>query len=187
MKHCNHVMNSHNTSHGQHQQMQARSGLSTINQRLTSFVLVDTDWHTLLQDAAEAQVDPFVELELADPDPNSDTEVHTSPIIMNEASPRWNIKYDYIMVSATSTLTAVVYDKQGLFDGVLALPKVLLGKTFCSSDFAVSEREFCRFYVCNQLQKACRVSRDFSVGLAHTGADLCKLHSSGQTVWLLTT
>lgn len=80
-----------------------------------------------LEDAQEAQVDPFVEMELDDP-VSEHNEVHTSAIIMNEASPRWNQKYDYIMISATSTLTATVYDKQGLFDGIFALPKVLLGK-----------------------------------------------------------
>ncbi len=49
---------------------------------------------------------PFVELEIDDP-AGSKHEVHTSPIIMNEPSPRWNVKYDYIMVSATSTLGLV--------------------------------------------------------------------------------
>lgn len=71
-------------------------------------------------------MDPFVELELDDPVVENN-EVHTSPIIMNEPSPRWNVKYDYIMISATSTVTATVYDKQGLFDGIMALPKTLLG------------------------------------------------------------
>lgn len=80
-----------------------------------------------LEDNAEGQVDPFVELELDDPVvPNN--EIHTSPIIMNEPSPRWNVKYDYIMISATSTVTATVYDKQGFFDGIMSLPKTLLGK-----------------------------------------------------------
>lgn len=71
-------------------------------------------------------MDPFVELEIDDP-AGSKHEVHTSPIIMNEPSPRWNIKYDYIMVSATSTFTATVWDKQGLFDSLLSL-KTLLGE-----------------------------------------------------------
>ncbi len=80
-----------------------------------------------MQDSAEGQVDPFVELELDDPVvPNN--EIHTSPIIMNEPSPRWNVKYDYIMISATSTVTATVYDKQGFFDGIMSLPKTLLGE-----------------------------------------------------------
>lgn len=80
-----------------------------------------------LEDSAEGQVDPFVRLELDDP-VVANNEIHSSPIIMNEPSPRWNVKYDYIMVSATSTLTATVYDKQGFFDGITALPKMLLGK-----------------------------------------------------------
>lgn len=80
----------------------------------------------MLQDSAEGQVDPFVRLELDDP-VVANNEIHSSPIIMNEPSPRWNVKYDYIMVSATSTLTATVYDKQGFFDGITALPKMLLG------------------------------------------------------------
>ncbi|DBA90530.1 TPA: hypothetical protein ACH3X1_003782 [Trebouxia sp. C0004] len=80
-----------------------------------------------LEDNAEGQVDPFVELELDDP-VVANNEIHTSPIIMNEPSPRWNVKYDYIMISATSTVTATVYDKQGFFDGIMSLPKTLLGK-----------------------------------------------------------
>ena len=80
----------------------------------------------LLQDGGEGEVDPFVELEIDDP-AGSNHELHTSPIIMNEPSPRWNIKYDYIMVSATSTFTATVWDKQGLFDSLLSL-KTLLGE-----------------------------------------------------------
>ena len=80
-----------------------------------------------LQDGGEGEVDPFVELEIDDPAGDSKHEVHTSPIIMNEPSPRWNVKYDYIMVSATSTFTATVWDKQGLFDSLLSL-KTLLGE-----------------------------------------------------------
>lgn len=79
-----------------------------------------------VQDGGEGEVDPFVELEIDDP-AGSKHEVHTSPIIMNEPSPRWNVKYDYIMVSATSTFTATVWDKQGLFDSLLSL-KTLLGE-----------------------------------------------------------
>ncbi|KAL3130563.1 hypothetical protein ABBQ38_008369 [Trebouxia sp. C0009 RCD-2024] len=79
-----------------------------------------------LEDGGEGEVDPFVELEIDDP-AGSKHEVHTSPIIMNEPSPRWNVKYDYIMVSATSTFTATVWDKQGLFNSLLSL-KTLLGK-----------------------------------------------------------
>ena len=81
----------------------------------------------LLQDGGEGEVDPFVTLTLDDPT-NSEDETHTSPIIMNENSPRWNIKYDFVMVSATSTLTAVVWDKQGLFAGIMSVPKLLLGR-----------------------------------------------------------
>lgn len=81
------------------------------------------------QDGGEGEVDPFVTLTLEDPD--GEDETHTSPIIMNENSPRWNIKYEFVMVSATSSLTAVVWDKQGLFDGIMSVPKLLLGK-FCT-------------------------------------------------------
>lgn len=79
-----------------------------------------------LQVGGEGEADPFVELEIDDP-AGSKHEVHTSPIVMNENSPRWNIKYDYIMVSATSTFTATVWDKQGLFDSLLSI-KTLLGE-----------------------------------------------------------
>ena len=86
-----------------------------------------------LQDGGEGEVDPFVELEISDP-AGSSHEVHTSPIIMNEPSPRWNIKYDYIMVSATSSFTATVWDKQGLFDSLLSL-KTLLGTTSVTESY----------------------------------------------------
>ena len=111
----------------------------------------------LLQDAQEAQVDPFVEMELDDP-VSEHNEVHTSPIIMNEASPRWNQKYDYIMISATSTLTATVYDKQGLFDGIFALPKVLLGKLsrhLLTRWSLFSVYKHAQMRVCQTLQSVC--------------------------------
>lgn len=89
----------------------------------------------LLQDGGEGEVDPFVTLTLEDP--TAEDETHTSPIIMNENSPRWNIKYEFVMVSATSTLTAVVWDKQGLFNGIMAVPKLLLGES-CTLHFIFS-------------------------------------------------
>ena len=94
-----------------------------------------SDMHlNLPQDGGEGEVDPFVTLTLDDP-ANPEDETHTSPIIMNENSPRWNIKYDFVMVSATSTLTAVVWDKQGFFNGIMSVPKLLLG-TVCKSVLA---------------------------------------------------
>ena len=71
------------------------------------------------------ELDTFVELELHDPD-KADVELQRTSVIMNEESPRWGEKFDFVMVSATSTLDLTVYDKQGFFDNLLSV-KALTG------------------------------------------------------------
>ncbi len=40
---------------------------------------------------------------------------------MNDASPRWGEKYDFINVPASSFLTATVYDKSSMVESRLSL------------------------------------------------------------------
>ena len=72
------------------------------------------------------ELDTFVELELHDPE-KADVELQRTSVIMNEDNPRWGEKFDFVMVSATSTLDLTVYDKQGFFDNLLSV-KALTGK-----------------------------------------------------------
>ena len=66
-----------------------------------------------------------MELELHDPE-KDDVELQRSSVMMNEENPRWGEKFDFVMVSATSTLELTVYDKQGFFDNLLSV-KALTG------------------------------------------------------------
>jgi hypothetical protein len=77
-------------------------------------------------DEEEDEVDPFIELVLNDPTkPKPD--VQTSAVVMNESNPRWGDKYDFINVSAASSLTVVVWDKESFLSSLLSL-KTLVGK-----------------------------------------------------------
>lgn len=54
--------------------------------------------------------DSYVELRLNDPDNPDGPDVRRSSTVLNERSPRYRFKSDFVYVSATSTLTLSVYD-----------------------------------------------------------------------------
>ncbi len=52
-----------------------------------------------------------------------------SPHMDNEPDPHWNLKFDFVLVSATSTIHFDVYDKKGLLQDIFSL-KTITGACF---------------------------------------------------------
>ena len=65
-------------------------------------------------------MDPYVSLSLFDATTGG-TEKYTTTTQMNDASPRWSEKFDFIDVPATSKLTATVYDRSSMMESRLSL------------------------------------------------------------------
>lgn len=59
------------------------------------------------------EVDPYVRLSLFDPERGA-TEAFRTSVQVNDATPRWNEKFDFIDIPASSYLTATVFDKASL-------------------------------------------------------------------------
>jgi hypothetical protein len=62
-------------------------------------------------------------VKLTDPDSPGGPELRTTEVVINEASPRFRAKFDFVYVSATSMLTLTVYEKAGFLDNLLKLSK----------------------------------------------------------------
>lgn len=78
--------------------------------------------------ASDGGVDPYAVLTLTDPK-KVKPEVQQSYMMHNEPSPHWNQKFDFAMVSATSTLGIQVFDKKSTMQTVLSNPvKSIAGK-----------------------------------------------------------
>jgi Ca2+-dependent lipid-binding protein len=60
--------------------------------------------------------DSYVELRLSDPDNPNGPDICKSEVVLNERSPRYRCKKDFVYVSATSTLTLTVYDVPGMME-----------------------------------------------------------------------
>lgn len=69
---------------------------------------------------ASSSVDPYCEVALADCDAARPDEKQRTRTCMNDDSPRWNGKMDFVCVSAGSYLTVTVYNKTSLVDMVLS-------------------------------------------------------------------
>ena len=81
----------------------------------------------MLLQAKDGTVDPYVVLQLDDP-ASVKPEVQASSSMTNEPNPHYNAKFDFAMISATSTLRIHVYDKKTTMQNVLAHPvKMLTG------------------------------------------------------------
>lgn len=65
-------------------------------------------------------MDPYVRLSLFDPTKGG-TESFRTSTQMNDASPRWAEKFDFIDVPATSFLTATIYDRSSVMESRLSL------------------------------------------------------------------
>lgn len=59
------------------------------------------------------EVDPYVRLTLFDPE-RGGTESFRTTVQVNDATPRWNEKFDFIDIPASSYLTATIYDKASM-------------------------------------------------------------------------
>jgi len=78
-------------------------------------------------EAKDGTVDPYVVFQLEDPC-SVRPEVQASSSMTNEPNPHFNTKFDFAMISATSTLRVHVYDKKSTMQNVMAHPvKTLTG------------------------------------------------------------
>lgn len=78
--------------------------------------------------AADGGVDPYVVFQLDDPK-KVKPEIQASSHMTNEPAPHWNTKFDFALISATSTLRLHVYDKKSTMQNVMSHPvKMLTGK-----------------------------------------------------------
>jgi hypothetical protein len=66
------------------------------------------------------EVDPYVRLTLFDATTGG-TEAFRTSTQMNDASPRWGEKFDFINVPATSFLTATIYDRSSMIESRLSM------------------------------------------------------------------
>lgn len=82
----------------------------------------------ILMQCSDGGVDPYVIFEVEDPE-RIQPEVQRSSQMFNEPAPHWNSKFDFALISATSTLRARVYDKKSTLQNVASNPiKMLSGK-----------------------------------------------------------
>eukprot|EP00892_Ulva_mutabilis_P003246 jgi/Ulvmu1/1293/UM011_0017.1 len=58
----------------------------------------------------------YVEVKLMDPDSPEGPDARRTAVVINEASPRFREKFDFVYVSATSMLTLTVFEKVGALD-----------------------------------------------------------------------
>ena len=59
--------------------------------------------------------DSFVELKITDPEQTL-PDIRRTEVVYNETSPKFRLKFDFVYISATSMLTATVYDRPKLLD-----------------------------------------------------------------------
>lgn len=71
-------------------------------------------------------------MKLLDPDSPEGPESHNTDVVINEQSPRFRAKFDFVYISATSMLTLTVYEKAGVWDSVMKLGKKVRVLGFCS-------------------------------------------------------
>jgi hypothetical protein len=64
-----------------------------------------------------------MQVKLLDPDSPEGPDTRDSEVIINEQSPRFRAKFDFVYISATSMLTLTVYEKSGVWDSVMKLGK----------------------------------------------------------------
>ena len=78
--------------------------------------------------ASDGDVDPYILFSLQDPQ-KAKPEVQRSTLMHHEPNPHWNQKFDFAMISGTSTLTLHVYDKKTALQAMLSHPvKSIAGK-----------------------------------------------------------
>lgn len=71
-----------------------------------------------MQAPNEEEVDSFCQLKLHDPAKDKPDLQHTKTM-MNENFPRWDEKFDFVMISATSRLEIVAMDRTGFMQGMI--------------------------------------------------------------------
>lgn len=60
---------------------------------------------------------------MLDPDSPEGPEMHNTEVVINEQSPRFRAKFDFVYISATSMLTLTVFEKAGMWDSVMKFGK----------------------------------------------------------------
>ena len=70
---------------------------------------------------------------MLDPDSPEGPEVHSTEVVINEQSPRFRAKFDFVYISATSMLTLTVFEKAGMWDSVMKFGKKVCGSPRCAS------------------------------------------------------
>jgi Ca2+-dependent lipid-binding protein len=69
-----------------------------------------------LSTSAGKNCNSYVEFKLSDPDSPEGPDIRKTATILNERSPRFRAKQDFVYVSATSMLTLTVYDAVGALE-----------------------------------------------------------------------
>lgn len=64
-----------------------------------------------------------VQVKMLDPDSPEGPEIRITEVIINEQSPRFRAKFDFVYISATSMLTLTVFEKAGMWDSVMKFGK----------------------------------------------------------------
>ena len=90
----------------------------------------------------DGTVDPYVVFKLEDP-ASVKPEVQASSSMTNEPNPHYNTKFDFVMISATSTLRVHVYDKKSTLQNVLAHPVKMIAGNITGEELVVSRRLGC--------------------------------------------
>ena len=92
------------------------------------------------------QVDAYVRLTVFDPF-TGDTEAFRTSVQINDTSPRFNQKFDFIDIPASSSFNATVFDKSGLIESRLSLTpwSQVGGPSECAWDNGWSVRAFTHY------------------------------------------
>lgn len=88
----------------------------------------------------DGTVDPYVVLRLEDP-ASVKPEEQRSSSMTNEANPHYNTKFDFVMISATSTLRIYVYDKKSTLQNVMAQPVKMIAGNITGEGAACTRRD----------------------------------------------
>lgn len=95
--------------------MQRSQKARPISDTLKGVITVDLARCTDLP-VGQKGTNSYVEVKLMDPDSPEGPDVRRTDVVLNEQSPRFRSKFDFVFVSATSMLTLTVFEKTGALD-----------------------------------------------------------------------
>lgn len=96
--------------------MQRQRQVKVINDTSKGVLTVELNRCMDLSASAGKNCNSYVEFKLSDPDSPEGPDIRKTATILNERSPRFRSKQDFVYVSATSMLTMTVYDAVGALD-----------------------------------------------------------------------